>query len=166
MLSPKASKSLLKRNEIYDFALPVDTSRTQCDLGFSRSTQKVTQPSHTVSIARILRERRSMNGYSIESHLGGLTFASLTIFLLSLKRNLKPIRALHHVREFRKKNWEWLTYHSLHTFYIYLFDMRLHKWEMVLSASYELQYERKRCYPIKWISHEPYLVKSRHSLVF
>jgi len=28
----------------------------------------------------------------------------LTIFLLSLKRKLKPIRALHHVREFRKKN--------------------------------------------------------------
>ena len=39
-------------------------------------------------------------------------------FLLSLKRSLKPIRALHHVREFRKKSWEWLTSHSRHTYYM------------------------------------------------
>jgi len=35
-----------------------------------------------------------------------------------LKRSLKPIRALHHVRQFLKKNWEWLT--SRHTCYMFM----------------------------------------------
>ena len=44
-----------------------------------------------------------MNGYSIESRLGGLTFASLTIFRLSLKRNLCAKSVSH--RSKVKKSW-------------------------------------------------------------